>query len=231
MRFCIHCGGAIGPAGAAAGGASSAPAVGATKTGLSVTCPACGRIDVLNSQFCIFCGAQTGGLPHSKVAEPTSGANVRNQIESLSGDIAAQSRDSAEKPKRPFQGQVAVLASLVCLGLAAGGGATYLSRSLFQKPENSFSLPDKGLVVGSASPHTKVLISLPGLTGSPDGRSFIVGKTASDGTLSLPNLTDGSYDITLISDGAVKKHGSVELRKNQPTVFREDGSILPKKPQ
>jgi hypothetical protein len=217
MRYCIYCGGDLVEGKPLATGAQiTTTGAGTGSAGKVSICPNCGKADPLNSQFCIFCGAQTGA--QSPLPAKTGAARLQ------------------EPKPQAGSSKVFPLVGMIVLGLGAGGACMHFALPMLVKqPQSTSALPTKGLVVLSAKPYAEVLIGLPGDNQKPDGRSYMVGRTSADGVLSLANLPDGSYDVTIISDGEASLHETKPLKNSRPNdttpskeqlaVFREDGAI------
>jgi hypothetical protein len=206
MRFCMNCGESLAPK--AKGLTSPFPSEPTRYVTQSVArpCHRCGKTDELNNRFCVFCGADT-------VVTPT-------QEEAMRAFLATRDTSTMETPvvdaaairQRNTGMAYKKFAIAAVLGLVFGYGASFLPAGVLQDSVIRSNWPSDGLVLYVSPGNSQVLIE------DESGRSFTLGRTSSEGTLTIPDLPPGNYSVTVSAPGYVSRSSNVRVNPDEVAV-------------
>lgn len=206
MAFCIFCGASMtvaAPASVPAPDHTVNMEMQAQAAGGTRKCASCGQADALNSQFCIFCGAQ---ITNSR---STSSAHMQSELSNLRTGIASVKGSSEEKRKIQIP-RALILLLLIMLGLAAGAGGSLALRS--RQTEPTLSLPERGLAILTAKPFSDVFVTY------PDKRHFLIGRTGAKGDLSMSDLLPGEYNVEASTPDGLRGTATAEVKQGSVGV-------------
>lgn len=208
----------------------------ATSSQLMVlVCTLCSKSDPLNGQFCVYCGGRTVAAPlpyqtssgqnfpvispgqnfgpssqnfgpSSQNFGPTSQQNsVHTPDMRHSEEYARNSNAHGAKPAGMNVFMAVVLALI--FGAAVGFGGVYLLKSEVEKTALKSLWPTEGLLILSKNPDAKVTVA------DKNSKSFVFGRLSPKGTLQLPTITPGDYNLTVSDENG--KEISSEFSSNQ----------------
>ncbi len=172
-------------------------------------CTVCNKTDPLNGQFCVFCAGRTiaGSAATQMPAHMNFGTSqasltsqtVQPDLRNLSEELARTPISSQNKAQKPGNSNFVLWVILaVILGSSAGLGTVYMIKEDVQKGSLASSWPNEGLLVFSSAQNANARIE------DSKQKTLIFGKTSSKGTLYIPDIEAGTYQLKL-SDGNSKE--------------------------
>ncbi|MBX9720622.1 MAG: hypothetical protein K2X81_04415, partial [Candidatus Obscuribacterales bacterium] len=169
-------------------------------------CTVCSKTDPLNGQFCVFCGGRTiSGTAPVPITPAMNFGNV-SQVSLLTGQTTQPEfrNMSEELPRVPAassktnksSGPAVVIWVILALLLGAGSAlaAVLCMKDDVQKSALHTFWPAEGILVFSSAKNADVKIS------DSKEKSIIFGKTSASGTLYMPSMEAGSYELSITDE-------------------------------
>jgi hypothetical protein len=202
MRFCMFCGEGL------SGKQLTSPFTTdvSSVSQLSRACPKCGKTDELNNRFCVFCGSDTGAIR-------TGEAGVHNFLATRETSTMEQPAASAAVMRKPVGMPYKKFAAAAVVGLIAGYAISFLPAGVLENSVVRSNWPSDGLVLYVSPGNAQVLIE------NESGRSFTLGRTSAEGTLSIPDLPPGNYSVTVSAPGYVTRTNNVRVDADEVSVL------------
>ncbi len=223
MQFCIYCGQGLqaAPAPPAPLPPQSTPVpppaviddiqsrVMSTSQTMVLICTVCSKTDPLNGQFCVFCGGRTisGTAPVPIVpamnfgnvsqASLLTGQTVQPEFKNMSEELPRVPVAPRKSNKSAGPALIIWVLLAILLGAASGAGTVLCMKDDVQKSALHSFWPGEGILVFSSAKNADVKIA------DNKQKSIIFGKTSSSGTLYMPSMDAGAYELS-ISDESGK---------------------------
>lgn len=172
MSFCMHCGTSL---------ATQATTCSQISEDVGRPCPACGKVDYLSNVFCVLCGADMTFVSQQLEAQMSApGISGQSMKPGFWLDLLSHHHF--------------LLATVtgVLLGLPL---ALWLVNPVLEKTVVRNNWPRSGLVVYALPSCSQVVLE------DFSGARFMLGQTGPAGSLAIPDITPGTYRLTLAHPG------------------------------
>ena len=213
MNFCMYCG---------TGLKAESEVRRVTDLNLLKPCIKCGKADDLSKDFCIFCGTkiEIPGKSGSKSLDSQAFKKFSWELQRIDDFVDIKQDDRKEiKPDLPQKTKlnragVSWVVILSIVGLISGGMLSYfLGRNTLERIYLQLTWPKEGIVVYVEPNQVKYVLE------DEAGQKYRVGLSSKNGSFSIKNVEEGSYNLKLSAPGRRTIMQNIKVRNKRTSVL------------